>query len=56
LQYDWTQDLSIGVAYTLIDAVKAKVSQTGGPLNGDLEGEYDTNFIHAFNLNFVYRF
>jgi long-chain fatty acid transport protein len=56
LQYDWTQDLSIGVAYTLIDAGKAKVSQTGGPLNGDLEGEYDTNFIHAFNLNFVYRF
>jgi long-chain fatty acid transport protein len=22
----------------------------------NLEGEYDTNFIHAFNVNFVYRF
>jgi len=56
LQYDWTQDLSVGVAYTLIDAGRAKVKQAGGPLNGGLEGEYDTNFIHAFNLNLVYRF
>ena len=45
-----------GAAYTLIDAGTAKVNKTGGPLKGDLEGEYDTNFIHAFNLNFVYRF
>ncbi len=47
---------SVGLAYTLIDAGTAKVNKTGGPLKGDLEGEYDTNFIHAFNLNFVYRF
>ncbi|MFO7708873.1 MAG: OmpP1/FadL family transporter [Desulfobacterales bacterium] len=56
VQYDWSRDFSIGVAYTLIDAGSAKVNRTGGPLKGDLEGEYDTNFIHAFNLNFVYRF
>ena len=56
LQYDWSKDLSIGVAYTLIDAGSAKVRQNGGPLRGDLVGEYDTNFVHAFNLNFVYRF
>jgi long-chain fatty acid transport protein len=60
VQYDWSKDLAVGLAYTLIDAGKAKVNQSGGPLRGDLrgdlEGEYDTNFIHAFNLNFVYRF
>jgi long-chain fatty acid transport protein len=56
LQYDWNKDLSIGVAYTFIDAGSAKVRQHGGPLRGDLVGEYDTNFVHAFNLNFVYRF
>ena len=56
VQYDWSKDLSVGLAYTLIDAGTAKVNKTGGPLKGDLEGEYDTNFIHAFNLNFVYRF
>jgi long-chain fatty acid transport protein len=56
VQYDWNQDFSIGVAYTLIDAGKAKVNQSGGPLRGELKGDYDPNFIHAFNLNFVYRF
>jgi long-chain fatty acid transport protein len=56
VQYDWNKDLSVGVAYALIDAGSAKVNRTGGPLKGDLEGEYDTNFIHAFNLTFVYRF
>ena len=56
VQYDWNKDFSIGMAYTLIDAGSAKVNQSGGPLRGDLEGEYDTNFIHAFNVNFVYRF
>jgi long-chain fatty acid transport protein len=56
VQYDWNKDLSIGLAYTLIDAGSAKVSRSGGPLRGDIQGEYDTNFIHAMNLNFVYRF
>jgi long-chain fatty acid transport protein len=56
VQYEWSRDFSIGAAYTLIDAGSAKVNQSGGPLRGDLEGEYDTNFIHAFNVNFVYRF
>ena len=56
VQYDWSKDFSIGAAYTLIDAGSAKINQSGGPLRGDLEGEYDTNFIHAFNVNFVYRF
>jgi long-chain fatty acid transport protein len=56
VQYDWNEDFSIGAAYTLIDAGKAKVNQSGGPLRGELKGDYDPNFIHAFNLNFVYRF
>jgi len=55
VQYDWNKDFSIGMAYALIDAGSAKVNRSGG-LKGDLEGEYDTNFIHAFNVNFVYRF
>jgi long-chain fatty acid transport protein len=56
VQYDWSKDFSVGAAYTLLDAGSAKVNRSGGTLKGDLEGEYDTNFIHAFNLNFVYRF
>ncbi len=56
VQYDWNKDFSVGVAYALIDAGSAKVNKTGGPLTGDLKGEYDTNFIHAVNVNLVYRF
>ena len=44
------------LTYILNDAGKAKVNQSGGPLRGELKGDYDPNFIHAFNLNFVYRF
>jgi len=55
VQYDWSKDFSIGAAYTLIDGGKAKINRSGGA-QGDLKGEYDTNFIHAFNMNFVYRF
>jgi long-chain fatty acid transport protein len=56
VQYDWNKNFSIGAAYTLIYGGKAKINRTGGPLQGELEGEYDTNFIHAFNMNLVYRF
>jgi long-chain fatty acid transport protein len=56
VQYDWNKDFSVGAAYALIDAGSAKVNKTGGSLTGDLKGEYDTNFIHAVNVNFVYRF
>ena len=56
VQYDWNKDFSVGAAYTLIDCGKAKINDSGGPLKGDLQGEYDTNLIHAINLNFIYRF
>jgi long-subunit fatty acid transport protein len=56
VQYDWNKDFSVGVAYALIDAGPTKVNRSAGPLKGDLKGEYDTNFIHAVNVNFVYRF
>jgi long-chain fatty acid transport protein len=56
VQYDWSKNLSVGVAYTLIDAGDCKINKEGTPLTGQLVGKYDPNLIHAFNLNFVYRF
>jgi len=56
VQYDWSQDFSVGAAYTLIDAGDCKINREGTPLTGQLEGKYDPNFIHVFNLNFAYRF
>ena len=55
VQYDWTKDLSLGLAYTLIDGGKAKVNKDG-TLQGELKGDYDPNYVHAFNVNFVYKF
>ena len=56
VHYDWSKDFSVGAAYTLIDAGECKINKSGNELTGQLKGKYDPNFIHAFNLNFVYRF
>jgi long-chain fatty acid transport protein len=56
VQYDWSKDLSLGAAYTLIDAGDCKIDKTGDPLTGDLVGKYDPNIINVFNVNFIYRF
>ena len=56
VQYEWNKDVALGLAYTLIDAGECKINKQGGVVTGDLEGKYDPNIIHAFNLNFVYRF
>jgi long-chain fatty acid transport protein len=56
VQYDWSKDFTVGAAYTLIDAGDSKINKEGTPLTGQLKGKYDPNFIHAFNLNVVYRF
>ena len=56
VQYEWNKDIALGFAYTLIDGGDCKINKEGGALTGELKGKYDPNFIHAFNLNFVYRF
>ncbi|MEJ2427306.1 MAG: outer membrane protein transport protein [Deltaproteobacteria bacterium] len=56
VQYEWDKDISLGVAYTLIDAGDCKINKEGGALTGELKGKYDPNLIHVFNLNLVYRF
>jgi long-chain fatty acid transport protein len=56
VQYEWNKDIALGFAYTLIDAGECKINKKGDAVTGDLKGKYDPNLIHAFNLNFVYRF
>lgn len=56
VQYEWNKDIALGFAYTLIDGGDCKINRKGDVATGDLEGKYDPNLIHAFNLNFVYRF
>ncbi len=58
LQYDLNADVTIGAAYTYIDAGSAEIRQSveENPLRGELVGDYETNHLHALNLNVVWRF
>jgi len=56
VQYDWTDDVTVGVAYEYMDAGKAEIDQEGGLLQGTLKGEYDTNAIHFFAVNLIWKF
>jgi long-chain fatty acid transport protein len=56
LQYDWGENITLGAAYEYLDAGKAKIDQQGGPLQGDLKGDYKSNEIHFINLNLIWRF
>jgi long-chain fatty acid transport protein len=58
IQYDLNEDLTIGAAYTFLDAGDAKINQSAAdnPLRGELSGDYSSNYIQFFNVNAVYRF
>ena len=56
IQYDWNEDVTVGVAYEYLDAGEAEIDQEGGPLQGPLKGDYDTNAIHFFAVNLIWKF
>jgi long-chain fatty acid transport protein len=56
IQYDWNQNVTVGAAYEYLDAGEAEIDQEGGPLQGPLKGDYDTNAIHFFAVNLIWKF
>lgn len=56
VQYDFSKDLTLGAAYTLIDAGDAPLNTEGGLARGNLVGHYSPNFIHAIGVNLAKRF
>jgi len=56
IQYDLSEDITIGGAYELLDAGNAEIKQNRGPLAGAVEGGYSPNYIHFFNVNLIRRF
>ena len=56
IQYDWNKDVTVGAAYEYLDAGDAEIDQKGGPLQGSLKGDYDTNAIHFFAVNLIWKF
>jgi long-chain fatty acid transport protein len=56
IQYDWNQNVTVGAAYEYLDAGDAEIDQEGGPLQRPLKGDYDTNAIHFFAVNLIWKF
>ena len=55
LQYDWSKDLTVGIAYEYLDLGEAKLEQSG-TLAGDLVGKYDPFHVHVLSLNLAWKF
>jgi long-chain fatty acid transport protein len=56
LIYDLNERITMGLAYTFIDAGSASVNQTRGPLSGTVQGDFSSNYIHVVALNVAMRF
>lgn len=56
LIHELSQKVTLGFAYTFLDAGKASIDQTRGPLSGTLSGEYSSNYVHitAISVNFKF--
>ncbi len=56
VQYVVSEDVVLGASYVYVDLGDGDIRQTGGPLTGDLAGDYSPNRIHAVNVNLIWRF
>jgi len=55
VQYDWSERLTLGLAYEFIDAGDANIDQSR-TLAGTLVGDYSPNHIQVVNLNLIWKF
>ena len=55
VQYDWSKNLTLGLAYEFIDLGPANINKEGF-LRGNLVGDYSTNNVNVVNVNLIYRF
>jgi len=51
-----TDRITLGLAYTFIDAGSAGVNETRGPLSGTIQGDFSSNYINVVALNIAMRF
>jgi long-chain fatty acid transport protein len=56
LIWDYSQRVTLGLAYTLLDGGKAPLTQSRGPLAGTVSGEYSSNYYHVIAAYFAMRF
>lgn len=56
-QYDWSEKLTLGLAYEFIYAGSGDLNRTNSPnYLGTLQGDYSPYNINVVNLNLIYRF
>jgi long-chain fatty acid transport protein len=56
LQYDWSDQLTVGAAYEFLDAGSAEIAHLQRPA-GALQGDYsDDNYVHFVALNMIWKF
>ena len=55
-QYQWDDAITLGLAYEYQNLGQSKIEQTGGPLKGEIKGDYSNNAIHYFLFNFIQKF
>jgi long-chain fatty acid transport protein len=56
LQYDWNENVTLGLAYEFMDAGPAPIDINRGPLAGTLAGEYSANYFHFIATNIIWKF
>jgi long-chain fatty acid transport protein len=56
LQYDWSEDMTIGAAYEFLDLGEAETANLRRPLAGTLKGDYSVNEVHFVAMNVVWKF
>ena len=56
VQYEFTPDVTVGLAYEYLDMGDAHINQKGGDLRGDLKGDYKKNRIQIIGLNVNWKF
>jgi long-chain fatty acid transport protein len=57
LQYDWSDQVTVGAAYEFLDLGDAEIANlTRGPLAGTLDGDYSSNHVQFIALNVIWKF
>jgi long-chain fatty acid transport protein len=55
VQYDWNENVTLGLAYEFLDAGRADIRQSRF-IAGTLVGDYSPNHIQFVNVNLIWRF
>jgi len=56
IQYDWNENVTVGVVFEYLDAKEADIDQEGNPLLRSFKGEYDPNVIRLFVIKLIWKF